>query len=95
MSNKIIIVNRLNWIDWAKTIAILFVVFGHIPEKNGSFGIYYTYLFHMPLFFFISGFLTKKEYFCSTTLKNIGIHLSSPISATISYFTPTGLSNTS
>lgn len=69
MSNKIIIVNRLNWIDWAKTIAILFVVFGHIPEKNGSFWISYTYLFHMPLFFFISGFLTKKEFFCSTTLK--------------------------
>ena len=50
MSNKIIILNRLNWIDWAKTIAILFVVFGHIPEESGSFGIYYTYLFHMLSF---------------------------------------------
>ena len=68
MSNSIIIINRLNWIDWAKTIAILFVVFGHIPEKSGSFWIGYIVQFHMPLFFFISGYLTKKEYFSSTTL---------------------------
>ena len=69
MSNKIIILNRLNWIDWAKTIAILFVVFGHIPEESGSFWISYIVQFHMPLFFFISGYLTKKEYFNSTTLQ--------------------------
>ena len=55
--------NRLNWIDWAKAIAITFVVFGHIPEERGSFFLNYIVSFHMPLFFFISGYLTKKEYF--------------------------------
>ena len=28
---------RINWIDWAKVIAISFVVFGHIPQEPGSF----------------------------------------------------------
>lgn len=67
MGNNIIS-NRLNWIDWAKAIAITFVVFGHIPEERGSFFLNYIVTFHMPLFFFISGYLTKKEYF---NIKNI------------------------
>ena len=61
MRNDIIIPNRLNWVDWAKSLAIAFVVFGHIPEERGSFLINYIVVFHMPLFFFISGYLTKKE----------------------------------
>ena len=52
---------RLNWIDWAKAFAITFVVFGHIPEEKSSFFLNYVTTFHMPLFFFISGLLTKKE----------------------------------
>lgn len=59
---------RLNWIDWAKAIAITFVVFGHIPEERGSFLVNYIVQFHMPLFFFISGYLTKKEYFGKATM---------------------------
>lgn len=69
MSYSIVIANRLNWIDWAKTLAILSVVFGHIPENNGSFFINYIVQFHMPLFFFISGYLTKKEFISISTLK--------------------------
>jgi fucose 4-O-acetylase-like acetyltransferase len=69
MGKSIVITNRLNWVDWAKAIAISFVVFGHIPEENDSYFIYYVVQFHMPLFFFISGYLTKKEFFCRTTLK--------------------------
>lgn len=69
MNNPIIILNRLNWIDWAKAIAISLVVFGHIPEERGSFLINYITRFHMPLFFFISGYLTKKELFCKSTLE--------------------------
>ena len=68
MKKTIVIANRLNWIDWAKTFAILFVVFGHIPEERGSFVLNYIVLFHMPFFFFISGYLTKKEYFGKKTL---------------------------
>lgn len=67
MANDIIIPNRLNWIDWAKSLAITFVVFGHIPEERNSFLINYIVVFHMPLFFFISGYLTKKEYPTKTT----------------------------
>ena len=61
--------NRINWIDWAKAIAITFVVFGHIPEERGSFLLNFIVTFHMPLFFFISGYLTKKEYFSKETFK--------------------------
>ena len=50
---------RINWIDWAKTTAITMVVFGHIPEATGSFLVSYICSFHMPLFFFISGYLFK------------------------------------
>ena len=67
--DKYYIPNRLNWIDWAKTIAITLVVLGHIPQERGSFLVSYIVQFHMPLFFFISGYLTKKESFCKKTLK--------------------------
>lgn len=67
--NYISIENRINWIDWAKTIAILFVIFGHIPQEKGSFPINYIVTFHMPLFFFISGYLTKKEVLNNKTCK--------------------------
>ncbi len=52
-----IITNRIDWIDWAKTIAITLVVFGHIlmPFSKWIFG------FHMPFFFMLSGFLQKKR----------------------------------
>lgn len=69
MGNTFIIANRLIWIDWAKALAITFVVFGHIPMEKGHFIQNYIVLFHMPLFFFISGYLTKKEFFNKTTLK--------------------------
>lgn len=69
MSNSIIIANRLNWIDWAKALAITFVVYGHIPAEKGEFLHSYITSFHMPLFFFISGFLTKKEYMGKVILK--------------------------
>lgn len=51
--------NRINWIDWGKAIAITMVVFGHIPMEADNFLLRYITIFHMPLFFFISGYLTK------------------------------------
>lgn len=68
MNRTINIPNRLGWIDWAKVFAISCVVFGHIPQVPGSFPQFYIVTFHMPLFFFISGFLTKKEYLNKDTL---------------------------
>lgn len=68
MDISINIPNRMNWIDWAKSLAIAFVVFGHIPADPNCFTHNYITSFHMPLFFFISGYLTKKEYMCKSTL---------------------------
>lgn len=60
---------RIGWIDRAKGIAIVLVVLGHVlggGTARGWFGdghaarlVYqYIYLFHMPLFFLISGMLS-------------------------------------
>lgn len=49
---------RKHYIDIAKGIGILLVVIGHLP--TGSFLHNYIYSFHMPFFFFISGYLTKE-----------------------------------
>ena len=49
--------NRQEWIDWMKVLGIYLIVLGHfysIGEKQ-------LYIFHVPLFFVISGILSKKE----------------------------------
>lgn len=48
---------RYIWIDWMKVIGLYFIILGHFfpPYKS------YIYAFNVPLFFIISGFLTKKE----------------------------------
>ena len=48
---------RVAWIDWMKTIGIYFIVLGHFF----SIGYKFIYVFNVPLFFLISGFLCKKE----------------------------------
>ena len=54
---------RIGWIDFAKVVGIFLVVYGHtpIPEPLVDF----NYCFHMPLFFFISGFLFRRDKFSS------------------------------
>lgn len=47
--------NRITWIDWSKALLICFVVLGH----SGSCFIPYIYSFHIPAFFFISGYLSN------------------------------------
>lgn len=51
---------RIEWIDIAKGIGIGCVVMGHIFSTQ-MLAHKIIYLFHMPLFFYISGFLYKKE----------------------------------
>lgn len=48
---------RIAWLDLVKGIGICAVILGHmsIPYELGKF----IFSFHMPLFFFISGYLTK------------------------------------
>lgn len=53
--------NRINWIDWGKAIAVVIVVFCHLPQSQELF--YYRYLqaCTITIFFFISGYLKKDR----------------------------------
>lgn len=51
---------RLMWIDWMKVIGMYCIVWGHFF----SIGHKYLYIFNVPLFFIVSGFLSKKEANC-------------------------------
>ena len=44
---------RIIWIDYAKAIAMFFVIFGHVD--SGNYLTNWIYSFHMPLFFLLSG----------------------------------------
>ncbi|MCD8381959.1 MAG: acyltransferase family protein [Clostridiales bacterium] len=59
---------RLAWMDVAKGIGIFLVVYAHANSPYFE----YIYLFHMPLFFFLSGFLyNSKGSFWSFLIKKI------------------------
>lgn len=51
---------RSDWIDSLKGMAILLVVIGHLTAVTSGLN-QYIYSFHMPLFFFISGYLFNFE----------------------------------
>ncbi|MDD3014155.1 MAG: acyltransferase family protein [Candidatus Gastranaerophilales bacterium] len=48
--------DRIKWLDIAKGIGIIFVIFAHVLTISPAL-LNYIYSFHMPLFFFISGYL--------------------------------------
>lgn len=52
---------RINWIDWAKALAVMTVVFCHLPQSQEWF--YYRYLqaFIISIFFFLSAYLKKDR----------------------------------
>lgn len=50
--------NRIVWIDTLKALGIIAVVVGHVVPGTLAKIIF---SFHMPLFFFISGFLFKEK----------------------------------
>lgn len=65
--------NRESWVDYAKAIGIILVVYGHVARGlyNGGidFSVAYfelfdsvVYSFHMPLFFFLSGLFFYKSF---------------------------------
>ena len=56
MSNSSVVDQRLAFIDNAKAIGIVLVVLGHIADTPPLLATL-IYSFHMPLFFFVSGFL--------------------------------------
>ena len=48
---------RLLWIDWMKSIGIYLIVLGHFFPCGSK----YIYTFSVPLFFLVTGFLSKRE----------------------------------
>ncbi|MCQ1535101.1 acyltransferase family protein [Methanosarcina sp. KYL-1] len=50
---------RYKWIDALKGFGIILVILGHLPTFPELHT--YIYSFHIPLFFFISGYLFSKE----------------------------------
>lgn len=64
--------NRIKWIDFIKGVGIFLVLVGHVSTNTyiNSF----IYMFHMPLFFIVSGYLSninKKEYIKNKFIKLI------------------------
>lgn len=51
--NLINMTERIEWIDTVKGIGILLVLIGHCALPTGS----YIYMFHMPLFYIVNGYL--------------------------------------
>lgn len=52
---------RIHWVDSLKALGIFLVVLTHHEEEIPKSLLKYVYSFHMPLFFFISGFLYRPE----------------------------------
>lgn len=46
---------RIEWVDYSKAIGIFLIVLGHTQISNSIKG--YFYSFHVPIFFFLSGYL--------------------------------------
>jgi fucose 4-O-acetylase-like acetyltransferase len=61
---------RIEWLDIAKGIGILFVIFAHVITISPAL-LNYIYSFHMPLFFFISGYLFSDAKY--KTIKSFAI----------------------
>lgn len=60
--NNITLNKRVLWIDYAKAMGIFLVVVGHGYFPSEGFDLFsknFIYSFHMPIFFFISGFLFR------------------------------------
>ena len=69
--------NNNDCVSIAKSIGIMLMVLGH--TRFSEKGIDFIYLFHMPLFFFLSGLCFKNKYLNDfilfTKRKFIGIYL--------------------
>ena len=52
---------RINWIDWAKALAVISVVFFHLPQSQEWFYHRYLQACTLTIFFYISGYLKKDR----------------------------------
>lgn len=56
------VTNRVLWIDWARALGIMIVVYCHVPQDK-NFVESFLHSFQMPLFFMLSGYLHKSPHY--------------------------------
>lgn len=72
MKEKIIVSERIVWIDWAKSLCMFLVILGHSHiQKSDQYVIQFIYSFHMMLFFFLSGILCKRDLSIDSLKKDV------------------------
>ena len=69
---------RINWIDWAKAFCMTVVVFCHLPQQEDTFYLQYLASVILSTFFFISGYLKKKDLTIKDSAKKYGKSLLIP-----------------
>ena len=69
---------RINWIDWAKAFCMTVVVFCHLPQQEGTFYLQYLASVILSTFFFISGYLKKRNLSLKESAKKYGYSLLIP-----------------
>ncbi|SEA62507.1 Fucose 4-O-acetylase [Xylanibacter ruminicola] len=63
---------RINWIDWAKAFCMTVVVFCHLPQKGDTFHLQFLASVILSTFFFVSGYLKKKNLSFKESAKKYG-----------------------
>lgn len=90
MNTKTLTSKRIGWIDIAKGFGIFFIVLGHVYQNDGLIR-QILYMFHVPLFFILSGFTYKyysnqKEFFIKRVKSLYLPYLTISIISIIIYF---------
>lgn len=70
--------NRINWIDWAKAFCMTVVVFCHLPQQEDTFYLQFLASVILSTFFFVSGYLKKKDLTVKESAKKYGYALLIP-----------------
>ena len=69
------VTKKLTWIDWMKAISMYLIIAGHCNVPGAK----YIWVFCVPCFFLISGFLSKKENDTNIFVKKILWNLMAPM----------------
>lgn len=69
---------RINWIDWAKFLAVALVIPVHIPQALGDQPVTYFMVFLLACLMFNSGYLKKKRTNLKEEIKKYGYQLGIP-----------------
>ena len=69
---------RINWIDWAKAFCMTVVVFCHLPQQEDTFYLQFLASVILSTFFFISGYLKKKDISIKESVKKYSYSLLIP-----------------